>query len=182
MDRLFVVRHGERVNMRSAGGEKWFEDPEYQFEPLQLKNRKPLSPEDMAWNVPLSARGKEQADHAGKVLKNITGRSRSPVHVFSSPAWRCQQTADGIARRLGTKFTVLQGLYEFLQKGVLVYLFSFFFGPFASQLNNIDPSQCHLLVRESVWRLGCQTVRHIDATTVVYTGRVSAAGAGSRHR
>ena len=121
---LYVVRHGERVNMRSAGGDKWFEDPEWQFEPLCLKKRKPLTPADMAWNVPLSARGKEQADLAGRVLKDVTGRSRSrePVQIFSSPAWRCQQTADVIARRLGTKFKVVQGLYEFLQKGAFRFV------------------------------------------------------------
>ncbi len=28
---LFVVRHGERVNMKSAGGDKWYARPEYQF-------------------------------------------------------------------------------------------------------------------------------------------------------
>jgi len=119
--KLYVVRHGERVNMKSAGGVNWYENPEWQFEPLELSARKqPLTPEDMSWNVPLSARGKQQADEAGRVLKDVTW-TREPVRIFSSPAWRCQQTADGIARRLGTKFEVVQGLYEFLQKGVRLH-------------------------------------------------------------
>ena len=115
--RLYVVRHGERVNMKNAGGSKWYENAEFQFEPLSFTSRpKPLRPIDMDWNVPLTARGKNQADEAGRILKERIGKQEN-VQLFSSPAWRCQQTADAIARRLGTKFKVVQGLYEFLQQG-----------------------------------------------------------------
>jgi len=134
--KLYVVRHGERVNMRSAGGNDWYKNTEYQFPPLKLKTRT-LTPEDMAWNPPLSTKGKIQADQAGKCLKTLTKGSKR-IHVFASPAWRCQQTATGICKQLGTKFKVnisrstihlplpltlkpsfkvVQGLYEFLQKG-----------------------------------------------------------------
>lgn len=101
--------------MRSAGGNEWYKNPDYQFEPLQLKSRT-LSPEDMAWNPPLSEKGKLQAREAGKCLKKLTSDSKR-VYVFASPAWRCQQTATEICKQLGLKFRVQQGLYEFLQKG-----------------------------------------------------------------
>jgi hypothetical protein len=77
------VRHGERVNMRSAGGDKWYTDPEFMFPPLQLKTRT-ISCEDtpcscpttsltvpslqeMDWNVPLS----EKASHGSGLATSL---------------------------------------------------------------------------------------------------------------
>jgi hypothetical protein len=108
-----IVRHGERVNMSSAGGKTWMNSAEYAFSPLELPQRV-LQCSDLDWNVPLSLRGVADAQQAGRRL----AQTDVPyVHVFSSPAWRCQQTAQHICEALGTKFKVVAGLYECMKEG-----------------------------------------------------------------
>ena len=62
-----IVRHGERVNMSTAGGKTWMHSEEYSFDPLELPART-LHCEDLDWNVPLSLRGAADAQNVPLAL------------------------------------------------------------------------------------------------------------------
>ena len=62
-----IVRHGERVNMSTAGGKTWMNSEEYSFDPLELSART-LHCEDLDWNVPLSLRGAADAQNVPLAL------------------------------------------------------------------------------------------------------------------
>jgi len=115
---ISVVRHGERVNMGRAGGENWFNDPKWRFEPVKLSTGRTIHPEDMDWNVPLSVGGATDARSAGRRLADRVKQGRGQVdHIFCSPSWRCQQTAHYMAVELGIKFKSVAGLHECYREG-----------------------------------------------------------------
>jgi len=103
--------------MSRAGGEKWYKDPAWMFEPVKLQKRT-ITPEYMTWNVPLSAGGAADARSAGIRLAERVKRGDGKVdHIVCSPAWRCQQTAHYMAVELGMKFVSIAGLHECYRKG-----------------------------------------------------------------
>eukprot|EP00751_Fragilariopsis_kerguelensis_P034942 CAMPEP_0170941392 /NCGR_PEP_ID=MMETSP0735-20130129/23405_1 /TAXON_ID=186038 /ORGANISM="Fragilariopsis kerguelensis, Strain L26-C5" /LENGTH=299 /DNA_ID=CAMNT_0011347761 /DNA_START=62 /DNA_END=959 /DNA_ORIENTATION=+ len=80
---VVVVRHGERLDyvMRDAG-DNW------------------IPTTDRPWDPPLTSNGKEQARTLGKelhkILKDLKLPSSKIDAVYSSPFYRCRQTAAGI--------------------------------------------------------------------------------------
>lgn len=80
---VVVVRHGERLDyvMRDAG-DNW------------------IPTTDRPWDPPLTSNGKEQAKALGKELPKILSDLKLPSSkidaVYSSPFYRCRQTAAGI--------------------------------------------------------------------------------------
>eukprot|EP00658_Telonema_sp_P-2_P022450 TRINITY_DN18974_c0_g1_i2.p1 TRINITY_DN18974_c0_g1~~TRINITY_DN18974_c0_g1_i2.p1 ORF type:complete len:761 (+),score=164.03 TRINITY_DN18974_c0_g1_i2:224-2506(+) len=104
--------------MGRAGGEQWYQDPNWRFEPVSLSSGRTIHPEDMDWNVPLSNGGANDARSAGKRLADRVKRGAGAVdHIFCSPAWRCQQTAHYMAVELGIKFKSVVGLHECYREG-----------------------------------------------------------------
>ena len=101
----------------------------WQFDPVTLESRTVECPE-LDWNPPLSNRGLRDAQQAGRRLAQTGAKY---THIFASPAWRCQQTAQQISEALGLKFKVVasmllvttmsmmlqvvSGLYECLKEG-----------------------------------------------------------------
>lgn len=85
---LFVLRHGERADRSSGRDDGWPDDP------------------------PLTKTGRETAKRAGGALRSLAALPWAPV-VYSSPFYRCLQTADEVAAELGLDVCVEPGLSEF---------------------------------------------------------------------
>ena len=108
-----VVRHAERVDMESAGGGRWFVDPQWRQSvpaPLLVPPRDHV--EAFTWDPPLTPVGVRQAQAAARRLRQqLQGES---VAVVCSPALRCQQTASQLAQELGVEFFTAECLFEFM--------------------------------------------------------------------
>lgn len=78
---VVVVRHGERLDyiMRDRG-ENW------------------IPSSDRPWDPPLTDNGREQANALGAALPNMLEKLNLPsiAAVYSSPFYRCRQTASGL--------------------------------------------------------------------------------------
>jgi len=98
---VIVVRHGERLDyvMRDRG-ENWVPSSE------------------RPWDPPLTAHGHEQAQALGQHFPQLLQENNLPpiAAVYSSPFWRCRQTAAGIAKSLQHKVRVELGLVESLNQ------------------------------------------------------------------
>lgn len=94
---VVVVRHGERLDyvLRDAG-QNWI----------------PTS--DRPWDPPLTENGHQQARALGDALPGILNELQLPpvAAIYTSPFWRCRQTAVGLASDNGLKIKVELGLSE----------------------------------------------------------------------
>lgn len=119
--RIFVIRHGERVDV--TFGHSWF----YQFfdgngsyhrRNLNMPKRLPTrsgGPETFAQDSPITEIGSYQARLTGE---SLFAHGIKITKVFSSPAFRCVQTAeaimDGLKIKEKVKIKTDPGLYEWL--------------------------------------------------------------------
>lgn len=128
--RLFVVRHGERVDF--TFGSSWIQrcfDAQGNYcrfdmnMPQSLPQRKG-SPQSFVDDSPLTVQGLFQAKLLGETMseKKITFS-----HVYCSPALRCIQTADSILSGLGISraIRIEPGIFEWMvwhQTGLPVFM------------------------------------------------------------
>jgi len=84
---VFVLRHGERADRAKCRDGGWSDDP------------------------PLTKEGREMAKRAGWALRGLAALPWAPV-VYSSPYYRCLQTANEVAAELGAAVRVEPGLSE----------------------------------------------------------------------
>eukprot|EP00416_Gambierdiscus_australes_P006520 CAMPEP_0171129300 /NCGR_PEP_ID=MMETSP0766_2-20121228/118647_1 /TAXON_ID=439317 /ORGANISM="Gambierdiscus australes, Strain CAWD 149" /LENGTH=488 /DNA_ID=CAMNT_0011592495 /DNA_START=40 /DNA_END=1503 /DNA_ORIENTATION=+ len=90
---LFILRHGERADRARGTDGGWSDDP------------------------PLTKDGREMAKRAGAAVRIIATAPWAPV-VYSSPFYRCLQTANEVAAELGAHVRVEPGLSELFSSRV----------------------------------------------------------------
>jgi hypothetical protein len=79
MSIFVIVRHGERLDyVEQEQGRNWV-----------------ASNQDRPWDPPLTQHGQWQAQQLGQEIERILKRYALPSvsHVYTSPLWRCRQTA-----------------------------------------------------------------------------------------
>jgi len=84
---VFVLRHGERADRAKGRDDGWADDP------------------------PLTKEGRKMAKRAGCALRDLAGLPWAPA-VYTSPFYRCLQTANEVAAELGLPVRVEPGLSE----------------------------------------------------------------------
>lgn len=119
--RIFVIRHGERVDV--TFGHAWFfqyfdDNGTYHRRNLNMPKRLPTrngGPETFAQDSPITEIGACQARLTGE---SLFAHGIRITKVFSSPAFRCIQTAeaimDGLKIKEKVKVKTDAGLYEWL--------------------------------------------------------------------
>ncbi|KZW01945.1 PGAM-domain-containing protein [Exidia glandulosa HHB12029] len=90
LERIYIARHGFRMNWHNPN---W------------------TTPTNVARDSPLSALGIEQAEELAKHFESMPPEER-PTAIFSSPYYRCLQTATPVAQRLGIPLYVEPGIAE----------------------------------------------------------------------
>jgi len=90
---IFILRHGERADRAKCRDGGWSDDP------------------------PLTKDGREMAKRAGRALQGLAALPWAPV-VYSSPYYRCLQTANEVAAELGAVIRVEPGLSELCCKRI----------------------------------------------------------------
>ena len=119
--RIFVMRHGERVDV--TFGHSWFfqffdDNGNYHRRNLNMPKRLPTrngGPETFAQDSPITEIGACQARLTGE---SLFAHGIKFTKVFSSPAFRCVQTAESVMEALKikekVKIKIDPGLYEWL--------------------------------------------------------------------
>ncbi|KAF8473581.1 histidine phosphatase superfamily [Kalaharituber pfeilii] len=85
LDTIYVTRHGFRSN--------WVTDPDTGVTTATI-----VSPTNIPSDPPLAAHGVEQARELAEHLATLDPK---PTRIYSSPFYRCLQTVDPVAERLG---------------------------------------------------------------------------------
>mmetsp|Transcript_52051 Transcript_52051/g.167473 ORF Transcript_52051/g.167473 Transcript_52051/m.167473 type:complete len:389 (+) Transcript_52051:971-2137(+) len=84
---VFIIRHGERADRANNRDDGWIDDP------------------------PLTKEGRQTAKSAGAAMRSLASLPWAPA-VYSSPYYRCLQTANELAAELGLPVRVEPGLSE----------------------------------------------------------------------
>ena len=125
--KIFVVRHGERVDFTFNNWIQHCFDQSSQYlrKDLNMPKSVPLrhkGPEGFARDCPLTVMGTLQASLVGEAMKEA---GITINHVYCSPSLRCIQTAYSLLKSLGAlelPIHVEPGMYFFLKHG-LIFIF-----------------------------------------------------------